>query len=243
MAWDRYAYSIGNPLHYNDPSGHSIGDVIGQFSTGLVYEFALRNAWMSSQAQEVLRVSQTESDAMIVGRIVGDILTAFVALQEIEAGIGIAGGGVVACGTGVLCVVTPEAIAVGAGVAAVGAATATSASVGLGENLAMLSGNGEENNSNLSSELFEENGIRTSDHFLDRMDDWGISEEEAFNIYQNGDKYTDAQGRFIIYDPKTKLAIGVDKYDKGAITIFEQTNKPRSWESGWLDPEEFYFGQ
>ena len=80
MAWDRYAYSIGNPLRYNDPSGHSVGDVIGQFSTGLVYEFALRNAWMSSQAQEVLRVSQTESDAMIVGRIVGDILTAFVAL-------------------------------------------------------------------------------------------------------------------------------------------------------------------
>ena len=42
---------------------------------------------------------------------------------------------------------TPEAIAVGAGVAAVGAATATSAAVGLGENLAQI-----KNNQNGSSE-------------------------------------------------------------------------------------------
>ena len=145
---------------------------------------------------------------MIVGRIVGDILTTFVALQEIEAGIGIAGGGVAACGTGVLCLATPAAITLGAGVAAVGAATATSAAVGLGENSQVLFSRETEH-----GEMRSNQGRPTGSAWTD-----------AQKAGKNGVLYDAETGNYIVKGDKGR--IHVFKLENGSLklhTSFENT--------------------
>jgi hypothetical protein len=84
--------------------------------------------------------------------------------------------------------------------------------------------------------LFSQSGIRTTTHFAERLEDWGISENTALSVYENGQKWTNQYGQFVTWDPKTKLAIRVDNDDLGAVTIFEQDARPRSWTRGWVDP-------
>ena len=127
-------------MRFNDPSGHwpELAS-IGQFFTGLVYEFARTSNWtgaiVSPRAAENLAPSAGESDAMLVGRIVGDILTIAVGVGEVAGGVTIAGGGaVVGCGT-TLCLASAPAIAAGSTVIGYGTVTTLSGAAALGENL------------------------------------------------------------------------------------------------------------
>lgn len=141
LDYDRYSYARNNPIRYSDPSGHDPWDTIGQFATGFVMEFARTNAWYSPHSQEALAVNQSESDAMLAGRVAADLATIAVGVVEFAGGVTIATGGTVAGCAATLCVASPAAIGVGAGVAAVGASTATAGAVGLGGNLALITGN------------------------------------------------------------------------------------------------------
>ena|GEM_PF-2499263 len=149
QGFDRYTYANNSPLRYIDPTGHSIWDVVGAFSTGLVYEFARVNAWMSPQAQEALSVNATESNAMLAGRITADVSSIVVGMGEVAGGIAVGTGGtVVACGT-TLCIGAVATVSVGAVMAAQGSITALAGAAGLGGNLAQIS------NNNTSSDSFD----------------------------------------------------------------------------------------
>jgi hypothetical protein len=141
LAWDRYSYVNNNPINYSDPSGHwpYWFDSIGQFAQGLLFEFTRTSNWVgaivSPSVAEVLAPSSGETDAMLGGRIVGDVLTIAVGVGEVNMGMGIAGVGIaVGCGT-TACLASAPALAAGAAVASVGVVTASSGSIALGNNL------------------------------------------------------------------------------------------------------------
>jgi hypothetical protein len=108
----------------------------------MLYEFARTNNWVgalvSPGAAQLLAPSASESDAMLAGRVVGDVLTVAVGVAEVAGGIGIAGGGaVVGCGT-TLCLASAPAIAAGVSVVGYGVGTSLSGAAGLGDNLGRL---------------------------------------------------------------------------------------------------------
>jgi hypothetical protein len=136
LAYDRYSYTLNNPLKYSDPTGH---DPIVDFLLGAGMEIERTSLWFHPQAQKDLSVKEDESTAMLVGRLVGDVISAGIAMAEIDAGSGAAGGGVVACATGVGCLAGGGAVVVAGGAAILqGAGTGVQAAVGAGKVLAML---------------------------------------------------------------------------------------------------------
>jgi hypothetical protein len=126
---------LNNPLRYVDPDGHS---ALGAFFTGFAMELGRTVVWFHPQAQRDLSVNASESDAQIVGRVAADVVSMVVGVAAIDAGIGLGGGGVVACGTGVGCLAGAGAVAAAVPIIAEGAGVATNGAIGLGENLAML---------------------------------------------------------------------------------------------------------
>lgn len=99
----------------------------------------------SPTVAEDLAPNSSESDAMLIGRIVGDALTITVGLIEVVGGIGIAGGGTaVGCGT-TLCLASAPAIAAGAVLVSNGFATSLGGAAGLGENLGRVYSNRRKN--------------------------------------------------------------------------------------------------
>jgi RHS repeat-associated protein len=140
QAFDRYAYANNNPLRYSDPSGHSIWDTVGQFAAGFVYEFARTMAWYSPHAQNVLSVNATESNAMLAGRVAGDIVTIAVGVTEVAGGITMGTAGTTVSCAATLCTAAVVTVGAGAVVAGAGATTALAGAAGLGGNLALLTG-------------------------------------------------------------------------------------------------------
>jgi hypothetical protein len=107
-----------------------------------VFEFARTNNWMgavvSPSVAQSLAPSVAESDAMLAGRVVGDVLTIAVGIAEVSGGIGVAGGGIaVGCGT-TLCLASAPAAAAGLAISGYGVGTALSGAGGLGENLGRM---------------------------------------------------------------------------------------------------------
>jgi RHS repeat-associated protein len=134
---NRYAYAYNNPLRYNDPTGHDAPDIInflGEFSTGAANEAWYNIAWFIP-AHEALQVQAGESDAMMAGRVFGDVIAIGVGVGEMAGGVGIFGGGAAACGTVVLCLAGAPAMAVGATVAGSGAWTTGTAMANGANNL------------------------------------------------------------------------------------------------------------
>lgn len=139
-----------NPVKYTDPDGH---DAIGDFVLGFSSEFTRVNIWFHPQAQQALSVKESESDAMIVGRIAGDVVAAVVGAAEFADGVGIAGGGTaVACGT-TMCLASVVPLAAGGAIALQGVGTGVNAGIGIVQNAAMLGGN---NSSSSSSNPYPE---------------------------------------------------------------------------------------
>jgi hypothetical protein len=180
-----------------------------------------------------LAIKNNESTAELTGRLVADVASMAIGVVEAGGGTGIAGGGVVVCATGVGCLAGAPAVAVGGTLIAQGAGTTLNAANSAGTILAMLSngsGNqsGDDNNDPFSN-------LKVSSEFEKRVKDWGISDKAILNVLNNGKKFTDAQGHFVLWDPKSKLLIVVDKIDGELVTIYEQPKLPRTWKTGWFE--------
>jgi RHS repeat-associated protein len=147
QGWDRYAYSVNNPLSYIDPSGHSLWKTIAQFATGIVYEFALNTPLASPPSSDVLTVDQSESTAQLTGRIVGDIFSIIVGLDMAETGVGGAIGGAALCGTGALCAGGAAVVTVSGVAAGVGLVVAANGAARLGGNLSLIENKSSSNSS------------------------------------------------------------------------------------------------
>lgn len=85
--------------------------------------------------------------------------------------------------------------------------------------------------------LFDQEGIKYTEHFSDELLEDEISEEEALDAFLNGKKYTSAIGDALIYKPvkgqPTKgITIVVDKSEKKVVTAWRGDEK-RTWWRGW----------
>ncbi|NLW71831.1 MAG: hypothetical protein GXY37_02940 [Chloroflexi bacterium] len=142
QAFDRYAYVNNNPVNGTDPSENS-ANWFGEFIFGFSVEIVRTNNWLGAilfpDEARSLAPSSNESEAMLIGRIVGDLTTTALGILEINTGVGIAGGGaVVGCGT-TLCLASAPAAAAGAAVVTLGAVTLLSGAAAFGENIAYFS--------------------------------------------------------------------------------------------------------
>ncbi len=105
-------------------------------------EFARTSNWMgaiaSPEVAKSLSPTSGETDAMLFGRVAGDVITIVLGAVEVSGGATIAGGGVVVgCGLA-LCITSAPALVTGAAVATYGIGTTVSGAAGLGENLGAL---------------------------------------------------------------------------------------------------------
>ena len=139
FAWNRYMYTIGNPMRYNDPSGHNWEDVIVtvvDFAQGVGAQVGYNNTVIALPSEINSFAPQAgESTSMQVGRFVGNVVTAVQGVAEISGGAGLGGAGVAACATGVGCVATAPAVVGASAVIAHGATVATIGAVNAGTQL------------------------------------------------------------------------------------------------------------
>ena len=95
-------------------------------------------AYTAPSVADSLSASSTESDAMLIGRVVADVVTVGIGVTEISAGVGITGGGAIAACVGTACVGAVATTVAGAAVAGYGAVTVYEGAAGLGDNLGRL---------------------------------------------------------------------------------------------------------
>jgi RHS repeat-associated protein len=163
MSYNKWVYGYDNPVLNTDPSGmdvgcnsddpsdprcHHPGDTggvdwftpVGEFSTGLVYEYAQgAGGWISPQARAILSASSCESQARLAGRITADAILMYQGVDWMVTGASGMAGGVVACVTGVGCLAGAGAVGVGAGVAGYGATLTYEGLLGIGQNVTYFS--------------------------------------------------------------------------------------------------------
>lgn len=180
-----------------------------------------------------MAIKNNESTAELTGRLVADVASMAIGVAEAGGGTGIAGGGVVVCATGVGCLGGAPAVAVGGTLIAQGAGTTLNAANSAGTILAMLSNGSGNQSGDDDNDPFS--NLKVSSEFEKRVKDWGISDKEILNILNNGKQFTDEQGRWLLWDPKSKLLISVDKIDRELITIYEQNKPSRTWRTGWIE--------
>jgi RHS repeat-associated protein len=236
QAFDRYAFVNNNPVRYMDPSGHSIWDVVVDFSRGFAYEFALTMPWATSPGTDVLKGSPSESTTQLAARVAGDAAAIILGTDLTIGGASGAAFGAEMCSSGVLCAAGLATVAVSATAVGVGIITTSKGTGNINQNLSRLAGRG-----NTGGGLFQKLGIITYNHFDQRLQQHGITEQEAYNAYQNGNIYTDAKGQWIKWDPKTKVTVVIDPTDGKVITVIGDVEKASSeWELGIFDYYEQY---
>ena len=149
-SWDRYSYSANNPIRYLDPTGHDWLNSVGGFIQGFIAEVDRSFFGLTPQLQEFYGPDDNETDAVLIGRMTADILEMVGGVAAIGSGLGVGGGGVLACGTGVGCLATPETIVAGIAIIGVGSKAVAEGALGLGQNLAYLEKSGRNTNNEIS---------------------------------------------------------------------------------------------
>ena len=130
-----------NPINFSDPSGNIPQWLsgFGEFFLGFSTEFTRANNWIGAiiepQVAESLSPSESESSAMIAGRIIGDIATIAIGVTEIAGGGTIPGGGAVVGCRVTLCLASAPAITVGIATISTGVITTASGSAAVDENI------------------------------------------------------------------------------------------------------------
>jgi hypothetical protein len=90
--------------------------------------------------------------------------------------------------------------------------------------------------------LFGQRGIPISDKVFGRLAEREVSEEDAVAAWEGGTKYTDAEGRLIRYDQKTRVTVALDKHNGGINTVWgpkSQAKPSRNWTRGWDKPYDW----
>jgi hypothetical protein len=118
-------------------ASQAIVDNVGGFFAGIGAEVTYNHA-AAMPDRSIYAPSASEPDAMLVGRLVGDVVTMGLGAAEMVLGAGEFGAGAAACGTGVLCIAGAPAMGLGVGEMALGGYTVTSGASGMGENLNIL---------------------------------------------------------------------------------------------------------
>jgi RHS repeat-associated protein len=149
--FNRYTYSLNNPIRYSDPTGHCVFglpcpqpirdglNAFADFGVGALAQWTYDNSF---HLNADLAPSPHEPTAMTAGRIVGGLDAMAQGIAEMVAGIGSMGGGTAACGTGALCVAGAPAIAAGEVIAAHGAGVTATSIAGLVENVVNMASKG-----------------------------------------------------------------------------------------------------
>jgi hypothetical protein len=106
-----------------------------EFSGGFLSEWGYVNTARMTQS---LAAKPNESVPATAGRVAADAVGIYQGAEQIAGGIGLMGGGVTACATGVLCPAGATAVVGGGVIAADGAVVASNAAVSGGTNLSNL---------------------------------------------------------------------------------------------------------
>ena len=204
QSFNRYSYTYNNPIRYTDPTGHCIFelpcpeavdnalDTVNDFLLGVEAEFVYNNTFGLNTN---LEPSPSESTPMLIGRVVGDVITTVQGAFEMSGGATMMGGGVAICATGVGCLAAPAVEVAGAGVVAHGYAVSAQAIDQLVENGSILfseltsggSGDGNDPVGNLryrKERWLENQGL--SPH---EMKDGVPGRVSEFDIYQDDEGY------------------------------------------------------
>jgi RHS repeat-associated protein len=180
QAFNRYLYAGGNPLKYVDPSGHDWIDTLGQFASGVLFQWSVSNREAvipsSPDQRQAVEALAADTDAFVAGRIVGGVLAAGQGVLEFSSGAGAMGGGLAACGSGVLCPAGVGAVAGGAVVAAHGASVVIQGAAAAGQQLArLISGTG----SSSSPKGFADS-TTLAEHFKKHGAEFGFTSESEY---------------------------------------------------------------
>jgi hypothetical protein len=105
---------------------------------GFLAQVQVANNYIAPAFTASLQVSDSESNAMLIGRLAANIVTAVAGYEEIVAGGGIIGGGGLASCLGTACIGAIATTVAGAAVIADGAMRSVSGAVGAGQIASML---------------------------------------------------------------------------------------------------------
>jgi hypothetical protein len=133
-------YSRDNPIKYSDPSGHDFIGAINDFAVGFISEGLRTTFGFIPQVQESLKVQPSESDAMMIGRVGGDIAGIVAGVAGFAGGLATTTGGTILSCVGTACVGAVVTVGAGTAAMAAGAVIALNGAANLGGNLAMMKG-------------------------------------------------------------------------------------------------------
>jgi hypothetical protein len=240
QALDRYAYSNNNPIRFLDPSGHSIWDFIGQFSTGYVKEFTLRNAgWVSPKAEETLSVKATETDAELIGRVAADIATLALGVDNMFTGAALLSAGTaVACGT-TLCAAAVATVGGGVAVAGVGVAQTAQGVMGLGGNLSLLSSGSNSSNgidpNNITIPTKKVSQVKARGWTLNSIQNTVKNPAMTRSTLDNPSIFNKANGNPVTYYYTADgYYVVIDNVTGELVQVSDQTNK--LWQDPFISP-------